>query len=104
MSATYSGFAGYVSWTFMPKFKLSLRAESLDDKDGFRFPGAAAIAGTTGTKHKEFTATLGWAAADNFDLRLEVRQDKANEAVYSDFDGALSKTMMTYALQGIYKF
>jgi hypothetical protein len=103
-SATYSGFAGYVSWTFMPKFKLSLRAESLDDKDGFRFPGAAAIAGTTGTKHKEFTATLGWAAADNFDLRLEVRQDKANEAVYSDFDGALSKTMMTYALQGIYKF
>jgi hypothetical protein len=104
MSATYSGFAGYVSWTFMPKFKLSLRAESLDDKDGFRFPGAAAIAGTTGTKHKEFTATLGWAAADNFDLRLEARQDKASEAVYSDFDGALSKTMMTYALQGIYKF
>jgi hypothetical protein len=102
--ATYSGFAAYLSWTFMPKFKLALRAESLDDKDGFRFPGAAAIAGTTGTKHKEFTATLGYAAADNFDLRFEVRQDKANEAVYSDFDGALSKTMMTYALQGIYKF
>jgi hypothetical protein len=102
--ATYSGFAAYVSWTFMPKFKLSVRAESLDDKDGFRFPGAAATAGTTGTKHTELTATLGWAAADNFDLRFEVRQDKANEAVYSDFNGALSKTMMTYALQGIYKF
>jgi hypothetical protein len=32
-----------------------------------------------------------------------VRQDKANEAVYTD-NGSFSKTMMTYALQGIYKF
>jgi hypothetical protein len=108
--ATYSGFAAYVSWTFMPKFKLSVRAESLDDKDGFRFPNAVTAANSdpavnvSGTKHTELTLTLGWAPADNFDLRFEVRQDKANEAVYSDFGGSLSKTIMTYALQGIYKF
>jgi hypothetical protein len=109
--ATYSGFAAYVSWTFMPKFKLSVRAESLDDKDGFRFPNAVTAANSdpavnvSGTKHTELTLTLGWAPADNFDLRFEVRQDKANEAVYSDFGtSGLSKTMMTYALQGIYKF
>jgi hypothetical protein len=101
--ATYSGFAGYLSWTFMPKMKLSLRAESLDDKDGFRFANAAAIAGTTGTKHKEFTATVAYLAADNFELRGEVRSDKANEAVYTDGSN-LSKSLMTYALQGIYKF
>lgn len=99
----YTGYAVYLGYTFMPKWKISLRAESLDDKDGFRFANAAAIAGTAGTKHKEFTATLGWAAADNFELRGEVRQDKANEAVYMD-GASLSKSLLTYALQGIYKF
>ena len=47
-SATYSGFAGYLSYTFMPKMKISLRGESVNDKDGFKFPGAATAAGTTG--------------------------------------------------------
>jgi hypothetical protein len=83
--------------------KLSLRAESLNDKDGFRFANAAAIAGTTGTKHREFTATLGYAVADNLELRGEVRSDRADQAVYTD--GAnLSKSLLTYAIQGIYKF
>lgn len=99
----YSGIALYVSYAFMPKMKVALRAESLNDKDGLRFPTAATTAGTTGTKHRELTATLGYAAADNLDVRFEVRQDRANEAVYSD-DGNLKKTMMTFALQGIYKF
>jgi hypothetical protein len=102
-SGTYSGIAGYLSWTFMPKMKLSLRAESFDDKDGFRFPLAAAIAGTTGTKHNEFTTTVAWLAADNFELRGEVRADRADQAVYTD--GAnFSKTLTTVALQGLYKF
>ena len=106
--AKYNGYAFYVGYTFIPKWKLSLRAESLDDKDGFRFPGAVTAAAAngvaiTGSKHKEFTATLGWAAADNFDLRAEVRQDKANEAVYLDGMN-YSKSLLTYALQGIYKF
>jgi len=100
---TYSGIAGYLSWSFMPRMKLSLRAESLNDKDGFRFANAAAIAGTTGTKHREFTATLGYAVADNLELRGEVRSDRADQAVYTD--GAnLSKSLLTYAIQGIYKF
>jgi hypothetical protein len=99
----YSGLAAYVSYTIMPKLKATLRAEALDDKDGLRFPTAATTAGTQGTKHKELTLTLGYAAADNFDLRFEVRQDKANEAVYTD-GGSLSKSLMTYAVQGIYKF
>jgi hypothetical protein len=102
-SATYSGFAGYLSYTFMPKMKLSLRAESLNDKDGFRFPTAATIAGTTGTKHKEFTVTLAYMAADNFELRGEVRNDRADQAVYTDGSN-MSKSLLTYAIQGLYKF
>jgi len=99
----YNGYALYVSYTFIPKWKATVRAESLDDKDGFRFPVAAATAGTTGTKHKELTLTVGYSATDNFELRGEVRQDKANEAVYMDGTN-LSKSLLTYALQGVYKF
>lgn len=102
-SGTYSGFAGYLSWTFMPKMKLSLRGETLNDKDGFRFPTAAAIAGTTGTKHKEFTTTLAYLAADNFELRGELRADRADQAVYTDGSN-MSKSLMTYAIQALYKF
>jgi hypothetical protein len=99
----YSGIALYLGYAITPKVKTAFRFESLNDKDGLRFPLAASTAGTEGTKHREITATLGYAAADNLDVRFEVRQDRANEAVYSD-DGALKKTMMTFALQGIYKF
>ena len=106
--AKYNGYAVYLGYTFIPKWKISMRAESLDDRDGFRFPGAVTAANNggatvSGTKHKEFTATLGWSAADNFELRAEVRQDKANEAVYTDGMN-YSKSLVTYALQGIYKF
>lgn len=102
-SGTYSGIAGYLSYTFMPKTKASLRAESFNDKDGFRFPAAAAIAGTAGTKHKELTLTLAYLAADNFELRGEMRSDRADQAVYTD--GAnMSKSLTTYAVQALYKF
>lgn len=98
----YSGFAGYLSYTFMPKFKATLRAESFDDKDGFHFPVAAAIAGG-GEKFKEYTLTLAYLAADNFELRGEVRQDKADKAVFTD-GTSLSTSLMTYAIQALYKF
>lgn len=101
--ATYTGFAAYLSYTFMPKMKLSLRGESVNDKDGFKFPAAATIAGTTGTKHKEFTVTLAYLAADNFELRGELRNDRADQAVYTDRSN-MSKSLLTYAIQGLYKF
>ena len=106
--ATYNGYAFYFAYTFIPKWKAALRYERLDDKDGFRFPGAVAAAAANGvtvagTKHNEITLGLSFAAADNFELRGEVRQDKANEAVYLDGTN-FSKSLLTYALQGIYKF
>lgn len=95
--ATYSGFAGYVSYLFMPKFKGSLRAETFNDKDGFHFATA------TQTKYKEFTLTLAYLAADNFELRGEVRTDRADQPVFSD--GAnMSKSLTTFAVQALYKF
>lgn len=93
---TYDGFAGYVSYLFMPKLKGTLRAESFNDKDGFHF-------GTTDTKYREFTLTASYLAADNFELRGELRNDRATNAVFTDGSN-MSKTLMTYAIQALYKF
>jgi hypothetical protein len=94
----YSGFAAYVSYTFMPKLKATVRAETFDDKDRLRFGPTAAA-----TKYKEYTLTLAYLAADNFELRGEIRTDRANEASFVD-DSNLSKTLTTFAVQALYKF
>jgi hypothetical protein len=97
----YSGFAGYVSYTFMPKLKATLRAEAFDDKDALHFGMPAGT--TSGSKYKEYTLTLAYLATDNFELRGEFRTDRANQAVFTD-DSNFSKTLTTFAVQALYKF
>jgi len=93
----YSGYAGYVTYMFTPKFRGVLRGESFDDKDGLHF-------GTTGTKYKEVTLTAAFLASDSFEARVEGRRDNATNTVFTDYAGAASKTMTSIALQGLYKF
>jgi len=98
--AKYNGTAFYASYAFMPKFKASLRTEWFKDTDQFHF---GAPAGSTNTKYKEITLTLAYLAADNFELRGEVRSDRADVPIYTD--GAnLSKSLTTFAIQALYKF
>jgi len=93
----YSGLAGYATFMFTPKYRGVLRVESFDDKEALRF-------GSPDTKYREVTGTLAYLAADNFEMRAEVRRDQATAPVFTDFNGAASKTLMTLALQGLYKF
>lgn len=92
----YDGFAAYVSYLFVPKVKGTLRAESFNDKDGFHF-------GNGSMKYKEYTLTVAYLAADNFELRGEVRNDKADNPVFRD-GGSLSDSLTTFAVQALYKF
>jgi hypothetical protein len=96
-SQKYTGVAGYGSYTFTRRLRGALRVENFDDKDGLQF-------GVTGTKYREVTVTGAYLAADNFEARAELRRDQASNAVFRDYQGALSKTLMTIALQGLYKF
>ena len=99
IKAKYNGVAGYVTYMFTPKYRGVVRVESFNDKDGLRFTAAAAD-----TKYKEVTVTGAYLAADNFEMRAEVRRDTANNQVFTDFAGQPSKSLMTLALQGLYKF
>jgi len=96
-SRKYTGLAGYGSYMFTPKLRGVARVEQFDDKDGFHF-------GIAGTKYRELTATGAYLASDSFEARAELRQDKATNAVFREFDGTFSKTLMTIAVQGLYKF
>jgi hypothetical protein len=96
-SQKYTGLAAYGSYMFTPKLRGVARIEQFDDKDGLNF-------GVTGTKYREFTATGAYLASDSFEARAELRRDQATNPVFRDFDGTLSKTLMTIAVQGLYKF
>ena len=101
-NAKYNGAALYVTYMFMPKLRGVLRAESFDDKNGFKFAPAAFP--TSDTKYKEVTATVSFLASDSFELRAEGRRDQATNTVFTDYAGVASKTMTSIALQGLYKF
>jgi len=104
-TAKYGGVAGYVTYMFMPKLRGVLRLESFNDKNGFRF--AQTIPGTfanSETKYRETTATVSYLMSDSFEGRAELRGDRATNSVFTDSDGSTSKQLMTFAVQGLYKF
>ena len=95
---TYSGWAGYVTYMLTPKWRVAVRGEMVKDGDGL-------LLGTPDNKFKEGTVTLSFLPTDAFEVRAEVRKDHSDLDFYVDSGtGALSKSLTTYALQGIYKF
>src|SRR5262249_11532058 len=95
----YSGFAGYLTYNFTPKFRGTIRLESFDDKDGVRFGLPQ-----TAQKYKEGTLTVAYLPNDSFEFRTELRQDSADQKAFSDSKGNTSKSMSGIAFSGIYKF
>ncbi len=100
-NASWSGVAGYVNYAINAQWRVSVRAEYLDDKDGF----------LTGSqqKLKEGTVTFGYAPVKNFELRLEGRYDKADTDTFFKTaaavdTGADTDSLTGFAVQGIYKF
>jgi hypothetical protein len=96
-TAKYDGVAGYVTYMITPKIRAAARVERFNDKDGFHFATAA-------TKFAEATLTAAYLASDSFEIRGEVRTDRANQSVFTDFDGGASKNLLTFAVQTLFKF
>src|SRR5579864_7011100 len=98
----WNGFAAYVNYALNTQWRVSGRAEYLDDQDGFN----------TGTpqKLKEGTVTFGFAPAKSFELRLEARYDWSDKSTFvkTPVRGAVPATFddnqTELALQGVYKF
>ena len=95
--AKWEGLAGYVNYQFSEQWRLSLRGEYFDDKDGYR----------TGVvqKWKEATATLAYLPSKNFELRAEVRGDRSDKDAFLKSDRATpSRTERSVGIEALYKF
>ena len=102
----------YVNYQLTDKLRTSLRLEQFNDKgvvfDTVGIPSSYRLVLTHGVepvkKVKVVTLTLGYAAADNFELRGEVRQDKADKESYSKDGMSATAKQMYFAVEGLYKF
>jgi hypothetical protein len=104
-SLDWDGVAAYANYALSSRWRTSLRVEYLNDKGGF----------VTGTpqKLKEATLTFGFTPAKNFELWIEGRYDKSNQATFVNYappssSGPTPETFSDYqseiALMGAFKF
>ena len=101
----WNGAAFYTNYALNDQWRMSLRLEYLDDKEGF-------VSGILGTaqKLKEGTLTFGYAPMKSFELRIEARYDKSDKATFArsinpDMDiNQFADSQTGFALQGVYKF
>jgi hypothetical protein len=96
---SYTAVVGYLNYQWTDKWRTSLRAEQFDDKDLYKV--------ALGSKsYKEVTLTVGYAPDPSFELRGEIRSDKADKKSYVETDDAATPTdsSMVLALEGLYKF
>jgi hypothetical protein len=100
----WNGAAFYTNYAISDQWRVSLRLEYLDDKDGFIT--ATGISQTL----KEGTVTFGYDPVKSFELRFEARYDKSTQPTFvrtltaSQTTDTLANSQTGIALQGIYKF
>ncbi len=97
----WTTIAGYVNYALNEQWRVSVRGEILDDKDGL-------ITGTSAQKVKEGTVTFGYSPLKTFELRLEGRYDWSNDPT---FQSRVNGNTLSYndhqtglGVQGLYKF
>jgi len=100
----WNGAAFYTNYAINDQWRVSLRLEYLDDKEGF-------VTGTgVAQTLKEGTITFGYDPVKNFELRIEARYDKSTEPTFvrsiSDNEDVnpFADSQTGFALQGVYKF
>jgi hypothetical protein len=112
--ATWYGVAGYANYAFNSLWRVSFRAEYLDDKDGGVTAAMASVvpyAGSfTGQHFWEGTLTFGYDPTANFELRLEGRYDSSQTEIFlrqravGENPAELGDSLSQFAVQGIFKF
>ncbi len=100
----WNGAAFYTNYAISDHWRVSLRVEYLDDKNGY--VTATGIAQTL----KEGTLTFGYDPVKSFELRFEARYDKSTQPSFvrtidqSGSPSTFADNQTEIALQGIYRF
>ncbi len=95
--ARWQGIAGYANYQLNDQWRVSLRGEYFDDRDGYR-TGVA-------QKWKEATLTLAYLPAKEWEIRAEVRADKSDQSAFLKPDGVTpTSSQRSFGLEALYKF
>jgi hypothetical protein len=103
ITAKWEGVAAYVNYQITGRWRLSVRGEYFDDKDGYR----------TGIvqKWKEGTVTLAYLPTTSVEIRAELRGDRSdrdsfvdNLASYVDTGNSTKNNQSSIGLEGLFKF
>jgi Putative beta-barrel porin-2, OmpL-like. bbp2 len=95
----WDGIAAYANYQFSSQWRVSLRGEYFDDKNGF-MTGVA-------QKLKEGTITFGYDPVSDFELRLEGRYDSSDQPGFVKTLSpatVLTDNQSEIAVQGVFKF
>lgn len=96
----WDGIAAYVNYQLTRQWRVSLRGEYFDDRNGF-------ITGTA-QKLKEGTITFGYDPVSDFELRLEGRYDTSNVPGFvkavTPAATLLTDNQTELAVQGVFRF
>ena len=96
-AATWRGIAGYLNYTISDKWKASLRAEYLNDSDGYR----TGVAQTW----KEVTVTVAFLPTKWLEVRGEVRADNSDSASFvKNAAGEVMSSQNSVSVQALLKF
>jgi hypothetical protein len=97
----WDGVAAYVNYQLSSEWRVSLRGEYLDDKNGTTVVTGAA------QSLKEATVTFGYDPVASFELRLEGRYDTSSQPTFLKSltpVASYSDNQSEVALQGVFKF
>lgn len=95
--AIWQGVAGYANYQLNDQWRLSLRGEYFDDRDGYR-TGIA-------QKWKEATLTLAYLPTKEWEIRAETRADRSDQYAFFKTDGnSVTKSQHSFGLEALYKF
>ena len=97
----WDGIAGYVDYQLTRQWRVSLRGEYLDDKQGTTV--------VTGARQilKEATLTFGYDPVASFELRLEGRYDTSSEPTFLKSihpEAGFADSQSEVAAQGVFRF
>lgn len=95
--AKWHGLAAYLNYQLNEQWRVSLRGEYFDDKDGYR-TGVA-------QKWKEATVTVAYLPAKAWEIRGEFRADKSDKDAFLKSDGVTATDKQrSFGLEVLYKF
>jgi hypothetical protein len=95
--ANWLGMAGYINYKFNDTWRVSLRGDDFNDRNGYRTGVAQNL--------KELTLSIGYVPIKNLNICAETRRDFSNVDAFVDINSTnVGDTQQSFALVALYSF